>query len=137
MGNNKLYIIGNGFDLQHEIPCEYCDFRAFVHESNPYLLKAVEDYLPAGDDWRHLERALAEIDVESIVDNLEHLMPSYGADDWSDSGHHDFQYGVDRLVKCLSIELRQQFGQWSVKCQFRRQRRPNDICGLSIRPPAS
>jgi hypothetical protein len=112
MGNNKLYIIGNGFDLQHEIPSEYCDFKAFVHESHPYLLKAVEDYLPAGDDWRHLERALAEIDVESIVDNLEHLMPSYGADDWSDSGHHDFQYEVGRLVKCLSIELRQQFGQW-------------------------
>jgi len=112
MGNNKLYIIGNGFDLQHGIPSEYCDFKVFVHQRNPYLLKAVEDYLPAGDDWRHLERALAEIDVNSIVDNLEHLMPSYGADDWSDSGHHDFQYEVGRLVKCLSIELRQEFGQW-------------------------
>ena len=79
MGNNKLYIIGNGFDLQHGIPSEYCDFKAFVHERNPYLLKSVEEYLPAGDDWRHLENALAAIDVDSIVESLENLMPSYGA----------------------------------------------------------
>jgi hypothetical protein len=112
MGDHKLCIIGNGFDLQHEIPSEYCDFQAFVQECDSDLLRAVDDYLPAGDDWRHLEQALAEIDVDRIVENLEHFMPSYGADDWSDSGHHDFQYEVRRLVKCLSIELRQQFGRW-------------------------
>lgn len=112
MKNRKLYIIGNGFDLQHEIPTELCDFREFVEERDPNLLRAVDDYLPVGDDWCNLESALAGIDVDSIIDDLQHFMMPYGAEDWSDSGHHDFQYEVDRLVKRLSIELRHQFAQW-------------------------
>lgn len=111
-GDHKLCIIGNGFDLQHEIPSEYRDFREFVQACDSDLLRDVDDYLPAGDDWSHLEQALAEIDVDHIVENLEQFMPSYGADDWSDSGHHDFQYEVGRLVERLSIELRQQFARW-------------------------
>jgi hypothetical protein len=112
MGDRKLYIIGNGFDLQHGIPSKYRDFREFVEECDSNLLSDVDDYLPAGDDWSHLEQALAEIDVDHIVENLEQFMPSYGADDWSDSGHHDFQYEVGRLVERLSTELRQLFGRW-------------------------
>lgn len=52
------------------------------------------------------------MDVDYIVEDLGHFMPSYGADDWSDSGHHDFQYEVSRIVDCLSSELRRQFGRW-------------------------
>ena len=77
-----------------------------------------------------LESALADIDVESIlggygflfsrgcwfvcwgVNDLEQFMPGYGADGWSDSGHHDFQYEVSRVVEGLSTELRRRFGQW-------------------------
>jgi hypothetical protein len=96
----------------HEIPSEYRDFRVFVQECDSDLLRDIDNYLPAGDDWSHLEQALAEIDVDHIVENLEQFMPSYGADDWSDSGHHDFQYEVGRLVERLSTELRQQFARW-------------------------
>jgi Bacteriophage abortive infection AbiH len=112
MENRKLYIIGNGFDLWHRIPSSYQEFKEFVREHDPRLLTAVEDYLPADEDWSGLESALAEIDVGSIIDDLEHFMVSYGADDWSDSGHHDFQYEVGRIVEYLSTELRSQFGQW-------------------------
>jgi Bacteriophage abortive infection AbiH len=112
MGDRRLYVIGNGFDLHHGIPSKYGDFREFIEERDSDLLRAVDEYLPAGDDWSRLEQALAEIDVDHVVEDLEQFAPSYGAEDWSDSGHHDFQYEVRRLVECLSIELRQQFGQW-------------------------
>jgi hypothetical protein len=39
-------------------------------------------------------------------------MPSYAADDWRDSGHHDFQFEVDRVVRQLSMELRSVFARW-------------------------
>jgi hypothetical protein len=39
-------------------------------------------------------------------------MPSYAADDWRDSGHHDFQFEVDRVVRQLSTKLRAVFAQW-------------------------
>ncbi|WP_345095285.1 AbiH family protein [Flavobacterium chungnamense] len=29
----KLYIVGNGFDLGHGIPCEYSDFRNYLLEN--------------------------------------------------------------------------------------------------------
>lgn len=112
MGNRKLYIIGNGFDLWHGIPSKYADFKAYVRQHDRELLRTVDDYLPAGDDWSDLESALADLDIDSIIDDLSQFMPSYGADDWSDAGHHDFQYEVDRVVQSLSKELRQQFSAW-------------------------
>jgi hypothetical protein len=112
MQNRKLYIIGNGFDLWHGIPSAYWQFKEFVQEHDSDLQKAIEDYLPADENWSDLESALAEIDICNVVDDHEHFMTPYGADDWSDSGHHDFQYEVGRIVECLSTELRRRFGQW-------------------------
>ena len=112
MKDRKLYIIGNGFDLWHGIPSSYGQFKEFVREHDSGLLKAVENYLPADENWSDLKSALAEIDVGCIIDDLEHFMAPYGADDWSDSGHHDFQYEVGRIVECLSTDLRFRFGQW-------------------------
>jgi hypothetical protein len=56
--------------------------------------------------------ALAEIDVNGVIDDLGHFATAYGAEEWSDSGHHDFQYEVGKVVERLSIELRHRFGQW-------------------------
>lgn len=69
-------------------------------------------YLPAGDEWGDLELALASLDVDNIISDLEHFMPSYGADDWSDAGHHDFQYEVERVAECLSTTLKRRFADW-------------------------
>ena len=112
MEARKLYIIGNGLDRWHGIPSSYHHFQEFVQRHDSALLKAVEDYLPADEDWSHLESALAGIDVGRIVDDLGHFATSYGADDWSDSSHHDFQLEVGRIVEYLSTELRRRFAQW-------------------------
>lgn len=108
----KLYIIGNGFDRWHGIPSGYEHFRGFVQECDFILLRAVENYLPADEDWSDLESALAGIEVGRIVEDLEHFAASYGADNWSDSGHHDFQVEVGRIVDYLSTDLRRRFGEW-------------------------
>lgn len=112
MEHRKLYIIGNGFDLHHGILTGYGNFKKFVQRHEPDLLKNVEAYLPAGEEWCDLEVALAELDVDNIITDLEQFMPSYGAEDWSDSGHHDFQFEVERLAECLSITLLRQFEKW-------------------------
>lgn len=113
MKDRKLYIIGNGFDLHHGIPSEFADFKEFVRDHDYDLLKTIESYLlPIREDWKDLESALATVEVEGIMNDLEHFMTSYGADDWSDSGHHDFQYEVGRAVERLSIELRHRLRQW-------------------------
>lgn len=109
---SRLYMIGNGFDLWHGIPSGYRDFKAFVRARDWRIYEDVESYLPAGDDWAGLESALANIDVEHIVEELGQFAGSYGAEDWSDSGHGDFQYEVEELTLRLSTKLRSRFAEW-------------------------
>lgn len=108
----RLYIIGNGFDLHHEIPSAYGKFKSFVRDVDSHVFRTVEEYLPAGQEWADLESALACIDVDYLISELEQFMPGYGADDWSDAGHHDFPYQVGRVAEGLSTELRSRLGQW-------------------------
>lgn len=110
--NNKLYVIGNGFDLHHGMPTQFSDFRTFAHKAAPDVYRAVDDYVPVSANWSDLEDALAALDVETVKDELSCFMPSYAADDWRDSGHHDFQFEVDRVVRQLSTKLSAVFAQW-------------------------
>jgi len=112
MSNHTLYIIGNGFDRNHGMPTGYGHFKAYVRANDRDVHDWIEDYVPAGDDWAHLEAALADLDTDHIVTSLGHFMGSYGDDDWSDSGHHDFQYEVNRVAEGLSGTLQTLFAQW-------------------------
>ena len=119
MNKTKLYIIGNGFDLYHEIRSGYGDFKAFLTHEDNRLFELVRDYIPvnednnkANGDWSNLEAALGEVDIDYMVDNNSVFLPSYASDDWSDSGHHDFQYEIGRIVDDLSTTLRSQFAKW-------------------------
>lgn len=115
MDNSKLYIIGNGFDLHHKIRSEYSDFKAFLKKEDKGLFRLVEDYLLNIDgdkEWSNLESALGDIDIDYVVDNKSVFLPSYSADDWRDSDHHDFQYEIDKIAKNLSSTLKTQFANW-------------------------
>lgn len=107
-----LYVVGNGFDLHHSIPSSYRCFKCFVQSRDSDVYEWVESYIPAGEEWADLEVALAGIDTDNIVDDLAQFLPSYGADDWSDSGHHDFPYEVERVASGLSSTLQCLFTQW-------------------------
>lgn len=37
---------------------------------------------------------------------------SYGADDWSESGHHDYQFELERVVNAVSTTLQRRFAEW-------------------------
>ena len=44
---SRLYIVGNGFDIAHGIPCKYSDFRRYCEEKMPkmYLLAELKKRL--------------------------------------------------------------------------------------------
>lgn len=112
MRTRTLYVIGNGFDLRHCIPSSLWHFKEFLRARDSDIYRDVEEYLPVNDDWCDLETALAGLDADMLINNLGHFMSSYGDEDWSDAGHHDFQYEVEQVVKRLSKGLRYQFGLW-------------------------
>lgn len=112
MQSRTLYIVGNGFDLHHDIPSSYRHFRNYVRGIDRSIYSDVQDYLSTEEEWSDLESSLASFDVDLVVDNLGHFMASYDSDEWSDSGHHDFQYEVGQLVERLSSGLRTRFTEW-------------------------
>lgn len=112
MNVRTLYIIGNGFDLHHGMPTRYLDFKNHLLEVDRETYDWVDTYVPAEGNWANLEQALADLDTDNIVSDMECFLGSYSSDNWSDSGHHDFQYEVDRVATGLSHTLQQQFADW-------------------------
>lgn len=45
-----LYIIGNGFDLHHEINSSYKDFQEWMYENNPDVIEKADEIYGVCDD---------------------------------------------------------------------------------------
>lgn len=75
----KLFIIGNGFDKGHGLNTSYWDFRTYLKNMYPEFLYAFESHYyiyPANYEeaqknllWNELEKNLANIDEDVIIDD--------------------------------------------------------------------
>lgn len=110
---NRLYVVGNGFDLYHGIASRYADFGAFLKRTDPTTYEFVDRYFVVDDSfWSEFEARLADLDSDTLIEHASEFLMSYGAEDWSDSGHHDFQYEIQRAVQAISVTMRSRFGDW-------------------------
>lgn len=107
-----LYVIGNGFDLYHEMKTSYSDFCRFVKRADSNVFYRIERYLPLFENWSNLEEALGSIDLDQIIDDASQVLMSYGAENWSDSGHHDYQYEIQQSVIAVSSQLVDHLQKW-------------------------
>jgi hypothetical protein len=109
-----LYVIGNGFDRHHKMATSYVDFGEFLSCKHREVRRLVDNYFATYDEyfWHHFEEELAHFDVEMLVQDLEHFIVPYSADDWSDAYHHDYEYELDRAVEGLSKGLLTAFTDW-------------------------
>ena len=110
--SKKLYIIGNGFDLYHQIKSRYWDFREYVRKTNEKLFESVEKYFNPEALWSDFEQTLAYLDTDRIIDEASNYLMSYSDDNWRDSGHHDYQYEVQKRIDLITEELRKKFCEW-------------------------
>lgn len=113
MFSYPLYIVGNGFDLHHQIPSSYRAFGEFVRQTDQQTYGCVERYFAMDDNfWYEFENRLASLDTDTIIEESEGFLVGYGADDWSDANHHDYQYEIGQAVDAISKTLRKRFAQW-------------------------
>jgi hypothetical protein len=112
MSNKRLYIIGNGFDIFHGVKSKYCDFKDYVEQNDNDLFEALEEYFNTDELWSDFEETLAYIDTDKIIDDASDYLVSYGADDWSDAYHHDYQYEVQRAIDVVTVALKEHFTKW-------------------------
>lgn len=109
----NLYIIGNGFDLHHGIPSTYGNFACFLRRVEPDTYSNIEKYFDVDNEfWGEFEARLANFDAVLAIEYAQLFLTPYGAEDWSDAGHHDFQYELDRIVRSLSKTLQTRFSEW-------------------------
>ncbi|WP_413505743.1 bacteriophage abortive infection AbiH family protein [Photobacterium phosphoreum] len=107
-----LYIIGNGFDLHHGMKTSYESFKFYLQRKHTLVFDTVDKFLSIDERWSDFEEALGNLDVDHLENDASNCLASYGDDDWSDSGHHDYEYELTKNVEALSLELYEHFCEW-------------------------
>lgn len=118
MTNKKLYIIGNGFDIQHGLKSRYWDFKEYLDKKDEKLVEKLEEYFGSDALWSDFEETLAYLDTEQIIDECMNYLQPYSAEDWSDAYHHDYQYEVQQRIDLITETLKQRFTEWILQLRL-------------------
>ena len=107
-----LYIIGNGFDISHDIESRYSNFKQWVQtQGNTRLIGLMDTFFSNKRDlWCDVETALGEYDEENIFDycrpdediDYDHMMRSVAA----------VEDAPDWLFKPVLDEFLESFSNW-------------------------
>lgn len=119
---NHLYIIGNGFDLHHEIPSNYKNFREWLNgyknTVGNYPFKAVVmrlDDIYGADDvwWWNFENSLGKFDFHRYIDELKtERYPDIASDDFRDRDRFVMPDSAQYELSSLYNEMRKAFHEW-------------------------
>lgn len=137
----SLYIIGNGFDLDHGLDTRYQSFAKFLAQSDSeiYDLLIVNYGLPdisedPVDDedyaaWSTFELALADLDYEQVLHDNSNLMANPGSDDFRDRDWHAYQIEMELIIEKLTSRLISMFNKFifNVKYPSKIDRKTNII----------
>lgn len=118
MKKNKLYIIGNGFDIFHGIESRYEDFKEYVADNDSDLFWTLDKYFITDELWSDFEETLANIDTHAITEDASNYLGDYGADDWSESYNHDYQYEIQKSINLVTVKLKKLFTEWILSLQI-------------------
>lgn len=83
--DNRLYIIGNGFDLAHRLPTKFDPNFKEIAEKNEFITYFWDLYQTQVDDiWSDFENLLGHPDFGSLSEIFENFYPDYSSDHESD-----------------------------------------------------
>ena len=130
-----LYIIGNGFDLYHDLSTSYKDFREYVKKYNKKLFDIVNDIYPSlireeknkiyssSILWMNFEKSLAEIDQDYLWQYIHDNITPYGAEDWGDEDNFRAQHAIETFLNNLTRGLKDTLISWisSIKLETKRK----------------
>lgn len=79
----KLFILGNGFDLMHQLPTKYVHFQNFLRENFEYTPDTFESLWVEGQQLLDGDIVYNEDDVVRVIDSLI-SQTDYKDSDWND-----------------------------------------------------
>lgn len=109
-----LYIIGNGFDIHHNINSTYRDFRDWLEEKYPRVLEDIEDVYGYCDTdwWADFENNLASLDAVEFSSNIASENQPDLLSEHCDRTWDDAQIEVESQLKAIYAEMREHFHEW-------------------------
>lgn len=111
---NKLYVIGNGFDLYHGLKTGVNDFKKKLVQKNIYnhSTDALDLFEGYGVNWGEYENSLSSIDL-NIIEELNLTSPDYSSDRESDRDGTIFnmEEHLNSLSNSVSESLNEMIGE--------------------------
>lgn len=113
---NVLYVIGNGFDLMHNVPSRYRDFGNSL-KSTDEVKKTLDYFIDKDDIWGDFEDSLAHLDRELMMNYIDLYLEDGNAfdeddDDFSAAGFYLAQEMAAMPGTLLTHELPNRFRRW-------------------------
>lgn len=111
----KLYIIGNGFDCSHNLPCRYSDFYKYLLDESYDVIEKMEEFYNVGQDsdlWCDFERSLeADINYDSLSNIISENSPNLMSDDYDREWNTAEVYVEDECKELLKY-ISKGFHEW-------------------------
>lgn len=111
-----LYIIGNGFDIHHEIPSGYLDFHNWLDEvedrETQMTIEEIFGYC-SSNWWKHFEENLGSANTLDIaMEEVRENYPDFGSDDFSDGDWYNAEIAVEQKFEEAYNIIRSAFRKW-------------------------
>ena len=116
-----LYIIGNGFDLAHDIKSSYCDFKLWLEQNHKVYFNQFENFYDPSDEqwWTQFEKNLAVISDEYITECVDQVIENFNDNELAyavfSEESDDVTLGSDELsdeFEAFFTELKLNFSSW-------------------------
>ena len=110
-----LYIIGNGFDIHHNIPSKYANYREWLEDNDSELIENLRNFYDVDDKewWNQFELELGHPDMSEYIDNIAfENEPDYGSDDFRDRDYHAGEFQAESDIGKLVADIKNTFTDW-------------------------
>lgn len=132
----KLFVIGNGFDIGHGIPCKYYNFREYLNDNREDILEVMEKFYNTGNDselWSDFETSLErDINYDLLSEIIGENSPNFGSDDFRDGDWYDAQIYIEEECDELLEMIRSGFEEWIASLKISEVKKRYDLDGTAL-----
>ncbi|MCU7840898.1 MAG: bacteriophage abortive infection AbiH family protein [Candidatus Thiodiazotropha sp. (ex Troendleina suluensis)] len=126
----KLYIIGNGFDLHHNLDTSYRSFGLFLKYKYPVIYDRLIEYYgfsdldgytqkPTHDAlWNEFEESLSLLDPETVFEAHSHSLANPGSSEFRDRDWGTFSIDMEMVVDSLTTNLFKAFREFVLAVEY-------------------
>lgn len=117
-----LYVIGNGFDIHHDIPSGYRNFHDWLKKVNDVDTWTTIDEIFGYCDsnwWKHFEENLGSANtLEIAMEEVQEHYPNFASDDFRDGDWYEAEYAVENRFEEAYAKIRRAFSKWVATLPF-------------------